>query len=105
MFISVPACIMLTLYSSFMCKLTTVQTERYNIATYVKFCGVRFPQGVVTLLRPVEPYSFATRIKINQGMDMSICTKSSDQGTFQSGDKAAHRRVRLSKTNTYKVSC
>ena len=36
---------------------------------------------------------------------MSFCAKSSNQGTFQRGDQAVHRRVRLSKTYTYRVSC
>ena len=31
--------------------------------------------------------------------------KSNNQGMFQRGDQAAHRRVRLSKTYIHKVSC
>ena len=51
---------------------------------------ISFNQGVVTLIGPVEP--FATQIKMKS---RSICTKSSDQGTFQRSDQAAHRIVRL----------
>ena len=32
-----------------------------------------------------------------------FCTKSSNQGMFQIGDQAAHRRVRVSKTYIHKV--
>ena len=53
--------------------------------------------GVVTLIGPVEP--FTTGIKWNQRINMSICNKSSNQGTFQRTDQVAHRRVKLNKTN------
>ena len=61
-------------------------------------------QGVVTLIGPVEP--FATRIKIkSRDQHIILYTKSSDQGKFQRGDQAVYRRVGLSKTYIYKVSC
>ena len=53
-------------------------------------------QGVVTLIGPVE--SFVTGIKMksrDQQCNTSICTKSSNQGTFQRGNQAAHRKERL----------
>ena len=43
--------------------------------------------------------------KWNQTINMSFCAKSSNQGTFQRGDQAVHRRVRLRKTYIYRVSC
>ena len=60
-------------------------------------------QGVVTFIGPVE--LFATGIKMKSRNQHVICTKSSDQGTFQIGDQATYRTVRLSKTYIYKVSC
>ena len=43
--------------------------------------------------------------KLNQGINVLICTKSSDQGTRKRGDQAACRRVRLSKISIYKAFC
>ena len=46
-------------------------------------------QGIVTVIRPVEP--FATMIKIKSRDQDVICSESSNQGTLQRGDQAAQK--------------
>lgn len=50
-----------------------------------KFWTSQPAQGVVTVIRPVEP--FATTIKIKSRL--LICSESSNQGTLERGDQAA----------------
>ena len=58
--------------------------------------GQSLSQGLQNHLQPGS--------KLNQGINTSFCTKSSDQGTFQKDDQVAHKRGRLSKTYISKVS-
>ena len=50
-------------------------------------------QGMVTLIGPIELYVTGIKMKSrDQQFNTSICAKSSNQGTFQRGIQAAHRK-------------
>ena len=63
-------------------------------------------QGVATLIVPVEPFVTGIKMKSRDQHAFALnhaIKESRNQGMFQIGDQAAHRRIRVSKTYIHKV--
>ena len=84
-----------------MCKYIDIHVQVSSHRYLSQWIVLHIKQGVITLVRPVEPFTAGIK-QMKSRINMSIDTKSSNQGMFQIDNQVA-TRVKWNKPDIYQV--